>query len=47
MKIAFPKFKLPYGLVRLVYHFVDVEASGETASPDGRIIEYAFVIRKT
>jgi len=44
--MTLPKLKLPGGLIRLVYHLVDVEASGETASPDGRIIEYSFIIGK-
>jgi len=44
--ILLPKFKLTPMLVRLAYHFIDVEASADTALPDGRIIEYAFIIRK-
>jgi SAM-dependent methyltransferase len=40
----FRKLKLPGSLIRFAYHFVDVEASGEAAPPDGRIIEYSFVI---
>lgn len=43
---VFPKVKLPGRLIRFAYHFVDIEASGEAAPPDGRIIEYSFVIGK-
>jgi len=42
----FRKLKLPGSLIRFAYHFVDVEASGEPAPPDGRIIEYSFVVGK-
>ncbi|MCJ7805180.1 class I SAM-dependent methyltransferase [Patescibacteria group bacterium] len=42
----FPKFKLSPSLVRFAYRLVDLEASGETASPDARIFEYSFVIGK-
>lgn len=41
-----PRLKLPGSLIRLAYRFLDVEASGEAAPPDGRIVEYAFVIGK-
>lgn len=43
---VFPKVKLPGRLIRFAYHFVDVEASGEAARPDGRIIEYSFIMGK-
>ena len=42
----FSKLKLTPKLIRLAYRFIDVEASAETAPPDERIIEYAFVIEK-
>ncbi len=42
----FPKLKLSPKLVRFAYHFVDLEASGETASPDARVFEYSFVLGK-
>lgn len=41
-----PKLKLSPKLVRFAYHFIDLEASGETASPDARVFEYSFVIGK-
>ena len=41
-----PKLKLNAKLLKIAYQFVDVEASAETAIPDQRIIEYAFVIEK-
>ena len=44
--MRFPKLKLSPSLLRLAYRFVDVEASGEAAPPDGRMIEYSFVIGK-
>jgi len=44
--MRFPKLKLSPGLLRFAYRFVDVEASGEAAPPDGRMIEYSFVIGK-
>jgi len=44
--ISFPKLKVTPKLVRLAYHFFDVEASAETAVPDSRMIEYAFIIGK-
>lgn len=40
------KLKLPPALVKLAYKVFDVEASAETASAGGRMIEYAFVIEK-
>ena len=30
-----PKIKIPSGLIKLAYNFVDLEASGETAVPFG------------
>jgi len=44
--MRFPKIKLSPGLLSFAYRFVDVEASGEAATPDGRMIEYSFVIGK-
>jgi len=44
--MRFPKFKLTPGLLRIAYRFVDVEASGDAALPDGRVIEYSFIIGK-
>ena len=44
--MRFPKLKLSASLLRVAYRFIDVEASGEAAPPDGRMIEYSFVIRK-
>ncbi len=41
-----PKLRLSPRLVRWAYRFVDLEASAEPASPDQRLIEYAFVIGK-
>jgi SAM-dependent methyltransferase len=41
-----PKLKLSPALIRFAYNFVDVEASGETALPSERIIEYSFIISK-
>lgn len=41
-----PKLKLSAGLLRLAYKFIDVEASGEAAEPDARIVEYAFALSK-
>ena len=40
------KLKLSPRWVRFAYRFLDVEASAETALPDGRMIEYSFVIGK-
>jgi len=40
------KLKLSPSWVRFAYRFVDIEASAETAPPDGRMIEYSFVIGK-
>jgi len=40
------KIKLSPRWVRFAYRFLDVEASAETALPDGRMIEYSFVIGK-
>jgi SAM-dependent methyltransferase len=36
--------KVPFTLLRLAYRLIDVESTGCTAAPDGRIIEYSFVI---
>ena len=44
--MQFPKLKLGPNLIRFAYRFLDIEASGETAPPDGRMIEYSFVIAK-
>ncbi len=44
--MRFPKLKLSPSLLRVAYRFIDVEASGEAAPPDGRMIEYSFVIGK-
>lgn len=44
--MRFPKLKLSPSLLKFAYRFLDVEASGEAAPPDGRIIEYSFVITK-
>jgi len=44
--MRFLKLKLSPSLLRFAYRFVDVEASGEAAPPDGRMIEYSFVIGK-
>lgn len=41
-----PKLKLSPSLLRLAYVLIDVEASGATAKPDARIVEYAFVVQK-
>ncbi len=41
-----PKFKLGKRLTKFAYHFVDIEASGEATPPDGRMIEYSFIIGK-
>ena len=41
-----PKLKLSPRVIRFAYRFFDVEASAETAPPDGRIIEYSFIIQK-
>lgn len=46
MMKLFPKLKLSPKLVRFAYRFVDLEASGEIASPDARVLEYSFVIGK-
>lgn len=40
------KLKLSPRWVRFAYRFLDVEASAEAALPDGRMIEYSFVIGK-
>ena len=40
------KLKLSPSWVRFAYRFLDVEASGEVALPDGRMIEYSFIIGK-
>ena len=40
------KLKLSPGWLRFAYRFLDVEASAEAALPDGRMIEYSFVIGK-
>jgi SAM-dependent methyltransferase len=42
----FSKIKIPPGLIRFAYNFVDVEASGETALPSERIVEYSFIISR-
>lgn len=42
----FPKLKLSPRLIRLAYHFFDVEASEEAAPPYRQIIEYSFIIQK-
>ena len=42
----FPKLKLSPRIIKFAYRFLDVEASAETAPPDGRIIEYSFIIQK-
>lgn len=42
----FPKLKLSPKLLRFAYRFVDLEASGETASPEARVFEYSFIIGK-
>ena len=42
----FPKLKLSPRVIKFAYRFFDVEASAETAPPDGRIIEYSFIIQK-
>ena len=42
----FPKLKLSPRVIKFAYRFFDVEASAEAAPPDGRIIEYSFVIQK-
>jgi SAM-dependent methyltransferase len=41
----FPKFKLSPALLRLASYFVDVSAP-DTVGPNGRIIEYSFIIEK-
>lgn len=46
MKMRFPKPRVTPGLLRFAYRLVDVEASGEASPPDGRMIEYSFVIGK-
>jgi len=40
------KLKLSPGWLKFAYRFLDVEASAEAALPDGRMIEYSFVIGK-
>lgn len=40
------RIKLPGSVIKFAYHFFDVEASGETALPDARVIEYPFVLGK-
>ncbi len=40
------KLKLSPKLLRFAYRFIDIEASGETAIPDARVLEYSFVIGK-
>lgn len=42
----FPKLKLSPKVLRFAYRFVDLEASGETASPEARVFEYSFIIGK-
>lgn len=45
-KMQFPKFKVGPNLIKFAYRFLDIEASGEAGPPDGRIIEYSFVLGK-
>ena len=40
------KLKISSALVKFAYKFVDVEASSETATADGRIQEYSYVLNK-
>ena len=44
--MRFSKPKLSPSLIKFAYRFLDVEASGEIAPPDGRLIEYPFVVAK-
>ncbi|MCL0079872.1 hypothetical protein M1O18_03095 [Dehalococcoidia bacterium] len=38
------KVRLPGKVIKLASRFIDIEASGETAIPDARVIEYSFII---
>ncbi|MCL0092286.1 class I SAM-dependent methyltransferase [Dehalococcoidia bacterium] len=38
------KVRLPGKVIKLASRFIDIEASGETALPDARVIEYSFII---
>ena len=38
-----PKVKLPVKLLKLVYRFVDIEASREAPPPDERMVEYTSI----
>ncbi len=44
--MTFPRIKLTPRLLSLAYRFVDLEASSEVAQPDGRFLEYGFVIQR-
>lgn len=44
--MRFPRIKLTPKLLSLAYRFVDLEASSEVAQPDGRFLEYGFVIQR-
>jgi len=44
--VQFPKLKLPGALVKFAYRFIDIESVGEASTPDGRVIEYSFIISK-
>ena len=41
-----PRLKLTPKLIRLAYRLVDVEASAESAVPDERMLEYAYIGEK-